>query len=118
MVLVLESERELGGFAFPAKQPSEKEEKLDFELENRGRLIDGEIQNTWLLLHPWPSGQDTFDIDFEEQVLKEKKELRTLFFANPALAIDALGINVEELTEIEKTVQFTSSRIQLCPERT
>ena len=79
MVLVLESERELGGLAFPANQPSEKEEKLDFELENRGRLIDGEIQNTWLLLHPWPSGQDTFDVDFEEQVLKEKKELREAF---------------------------------------
>ena len=58
--------------------PGEKERKLDFELENRGRLIDGEIQNTWLLLHPWPIGQDTLDIDSEKRVLKEKKELGTL----------------------------------------
>ena len=78
MVLVLESERELGSFAFPAKQLSEKKINLIVK-QNIERLIDGEIQNTWLLLHPWPSGQDTFDVDFEEQVLKEKKELRTLF---------------------------------------
>ena len=54
-------------------QPSEKED-FDFEPENRQRLIDGEIQNTWLLLHPWPTGQDTLDIDFEERVLERREE--------------------------------------------
>ena len=64
----------------------EKEDKLDFEPQNRGRLIDGKMQNTWLLLHPWPIGQDTLDIDFKERLKKRRKNSERLF-ANPASAI-------------------------------
>ena len=86
LVLVLESERKLGGFAFPAKQLSEKKINLIVK-QNIERLIDGEIQKTWLLLHPWPSGQDTLDHWLWRASVREKrrKNLERLF-ANPALA--------------------------------
>ena len=45
----------------------------------------------WRKEEDWPSGQDILDIDFEEQVLKEKKELRTLFFCKSSLGYRRTG---------------------------